>query len=271
MRRPASLDPPVVRPHVQCMAHVLELDATSHRPWPAPSRPWVLAQQWHHLLFAHWPLPLATLRPLIPAGLEVDTFGGEAWVGVVPFRMMGVHRRGIPAAAWYSEFPELNVRTYVRVGDRPGVYFFSLDASSPAAVWTARRWAGLPYFRADMDVGHEGETIVYRSRRTHPGAPPAEFAARYAPVGAPFRADPSTLEHWLTERYCLYTVNDKGVPRRLEVHHAPWPLQPARAEITLNTMASAAGIALPNIPPICHFARRLDVVTWGPRRVALPL
>jgi len=246
------------------------LSEDSHRPWPVPTRPWILAQQWHHLLFAHWPVSATTLRSLIPPALEVDTFGGEAWLGVVPFRMMAVHPRGIPSASWYSEFPELNVRTYVRVGDRPGVFFFSLDASSRAAVWTARRWAGLPYFRAEMNLTHDGETIIYRSRRAHEGAAPAEFDARYAATGPPFRSSPSTIEYWLTERYCLYTVDTQGAARRLEVHHAPWPLQPANAEITRNTMASAAGITLPDAAPLCHFARRLDVVTWGATRVLRP-
>jgi uncharacterized protein YqjF (DUF2071 family) len=241
------------------------LDDVSHRPWPLPRRPWILAQQWHDLLFAHWPVPVAGLRPLVPPALELDTFDSEAWVGVVPFRMMGVRPRGVPAASWYSEFPELNVRTYVRVGDRAGVYFFSLDAASPVAVWTARRWAGLPYFHAEMNMAHERDAISYRSRRVDQSGVPAELVARYAPKGVPFRAERSSLDHWLTERYCLYTVDAQGA-RRVDVHHAPWPLQVADADFTRNTMALAAGIALPDTPPILHFAKRLDVVTWSPIR-----
>jgi uncharacterized protein YqjF (DUF2071 family) len=180
--------------------------------------------------------------------------------------MVGVRPRGIPAASWYSEFPELNVRTYVRVGDRRGVYFFSLDASSPAAVWTARRWAGLPYYRADMHMAHDRDAVAYRSTRVDSSGRSAELVATYAPKSPPFHAGRSSLEHWLTERYCLYTVDAHGRARRLEVHHAPWPLQMAEADITRNTMALAAGISLPDTRPLLHFARRLDVVTWSPTR-----
>src|SRR5437867_2588447 len=101
---------------------------TGHRPWPLPREPWVMAQTWHDLLFAHWPVPAVALRPVIPAFLDVDTFEGEAWIGVVPFRMSGVHPRFVPSLPGLSAFPELNVRTYVTDGERPGVWFFSLDA-----------------------------------------------------------------------------------------------------------------------------------------------
>src|SRR5215217_8155417 len=104
------------------------------RPWPMPRRPWVMTQTWHDLLFAHWRLDPAAVRPLVPEPFELDTFDGAAWIGVVPFHMTNVAPRGTPALPWLSHLPELNVRTYVRVGDRPGVYFFSLDAARAVAV-----------------------------------------------------------------------------------------------------------------------------------------
>src|SRR5579859_5771812 len=126
------------------------LEQIAHRPWPLPAGRWVMAQNWHDLLFAHWPLPAAILRPHVPARLEIETFGGQAWLGVVPFRMSGVRLRGTPAVPWLSAFPELNVRTYVVADGKPGVWFFSLDAANPMAVAIARAWFHLPYFRACM-------------------------------------------------------------------------------------------------------------------------
>ena len=254
------------------------LSRTAHRPWPLPAGRWVLAQSWHDLLFAHWPVPANDLRPLVPGCLDLDTRDGSAWVGVVPFRMSGVRPRGLPPLPGLSRFPELNVRTYVRgvsggEGDRPGVFFFSLDAANPVAVAVARTFFHLPYFRAEMSCDPApGEGVRYRSRRTHRGAPPAEFRGTYAPAGEVSPAKPGTLEHFLIERYCLYAVEKRsGGPdrvRRTEIHHEPWPLRPAAAEIEVETVAASMGIPIPNRPPLLHFARRIDVLVWPSRRPA---
>jgi uncharacterized protein YqjF (DUF2071 family) len=225
-----------------------------------------MAMTWHDLLFAHWPVAAAALRPLVPAALEVDTFDGAAWIGVVPFRMSGVRVRGTPALPGPGAFAELNVRTYVKGGTKPGVWFFSLDAASRVAVRAARRWFHLPYFDASMSCAADGDDVVYRSRRTHAGAPPAEFAARYGPSGPESRATPGSLDRWLTERYCLYAADPGGTLLRGEIHHAPWPLQAAHAEIDVNSMADAAGVLLPAVPPRLLFARRLDVIGWSSER-----
>ncbi|MGH7266151.1 MAG: YqjF family protein [Candidatus Rokuibacteriota bacterium] len=240
---------------------------TDHRPWPPPAGPWIMAQSWHDLLFAHWPVPVAALRPLVPAAIPLDTFGGRAWVGVIPFHMTGVRPRGVPSLPGLSAFPELNVRTYVTVGDKPGVYFFSLDARNALAVAAARLLFRLPYYRARMAAKVSGDGVGYRSRRTHAGAPAAELVARYGPRGLVFRSAAGSLDHWLTERYCLYTTDAAGRPYRAEIHHAPWPLQPAHATFERNGMAAAAGIGLPDTPPLLHFVRRLDVVVWPLARV----
>ena len=226
-----------------------------------------MAMTWHDLLFAHWRIPFAAVRPLVPGTLSIDTFDGSAWIGVVPFRMSGVRLRGTPALPGPGAFPELNVRTYVTDGAKPGVWFFSLDAASRLAVRAARRWFRLPYFDAEMSCANDGDDVVYRSHRTHRGAHPAEFAARYGPSGRPFAAQPGSLEHWLTERYCLYAAAPDGALLRGEIHHAHWPLQPASAAIDTNTMAEAAGVALPAERPHLLFARKLEVVGWTPERV----
>jgi len=239
------------------------LHHTDHRPWPLPARPWVMAQIWHDLLFAHWPIPAAQMAALLPPGLELDRWEGEAWVGVVPFRMSGVRPRFFPAVPGLSAFPELNVRTYVRVEDKPGVYFFSLDAANPIAVAVARSLFHLPYFRARMSCQTEGEAIRYASQRTHTGAPPAELRGSYAPTGPVYQVEAGSLEAWLIERYCLYSVDKRGRIYRGEIHHTPWPIQQAEATFERNSVAQAAGIGLPDSPPLLHFARRLDVLAWA--------
>lgn len=244
------------------------LNVTAHRPWPMPSSPWVMTQTWHDLLFAHWPVDEAMLRAKVPSGFELDTFEGQAWVAVVPFRMSNVAPRGVPSLPWVSAFPELNVRTYVRVGGTPGVYFFSLDAGSAVAVAAARALAHLPYYTAEMTVESDEGSIRYRSRRTSSSASPAAFAARYRPIGDPLPPARGTLEHFLTERYCLFTLDSEFHALRLDIHHPPWPLQTAEADITLNTMAQACGIRLPAIKPLLHFAGRQDMVAWAPHRTA---
>lgn len=242
-------------------ADILRQDA--HRPWPLPQGPWVMAQRWHELLFAHWPLAAEALRPLVPAALKLDTFEGQAWVGVVPFRMSGVRPRLMPPLPWLSAFPEMNVRTYVTLGGKPGVYFFSLDAGNPVAVAVARRAFHLPYFRAAMRCERNGGRITYASRTAHPGGP-AVLEATYRPVGPVFYAERGTLVHWLTERYCLYTTTRAGAVLRGEIHHPQWRLQPAEWEVRADTMAASHGIALPDTPPLLHYAHAQEVVVWWP-------
>jgi uncharacterized protein YqjF (DUF2071 family) len=232
-----------------------------HRPWPVPARPWTWRQSWRDLLFAHWPVPVAALRSLVPEQLEIQEYEGTSWLGVVPFRMTGVMRRPWPDVPWVSAFPELNVRLYVTHGGKPGVWFLSLDATNALAVWAARRFFFLPYFRAAMSLRYDGELISYRSRRAN-----ADFVAEYRPTSAPYYSERGSLEHWLTERYCLYARAPDGSLRRNEVQHLPWPLQAAEAAIERNTMLAPHGIAVTG-PPLLHFARRLDVVVWDAERL----
>lgn len=239
------------------------LDHTSHRPWPIRhDAPWVMTQSWHDLLFAHWRVNPKAVRARVPAVFELDLFDGAAWIGILPFHMTNVAPRGVPALPWVSAFPELNVRTYVRVGDRPGVYFFSLDAGSAAAVVAAQTLLNLPYHHATMTVSHGDDTISYRSeRKTNPAA---GFGASYKPLGPVFEARPGSLEYFLTERYCLYHLDHRANAYRLDIHHPPWRLQRARATFMRNTMADINGIALPFTPPLLHFAKRQDVLAWPP-------
>jgi len=217
---------------------------------------------WEDLLFAHWPAPAAQLRALLPDGLELETFEGEAWIGVVPFRMNETRWRGLPPFPGAGSFLELNVRTYVNAGNKPGVWFFSLDASSRLAVRAARSFFHLPYFDATMRCEENDGWFRYESLRTHRGAAPAEFLARYRPVESVFEAKPGSLESWLTSRCCLYAADRKKRLYRGEVHHAPWPLQRAEAEFPSNRMTDGLGIRLPDTPPHLLFSKRLEVVVW---------
>jgi uncharacterized protein YqjF (DUF2071 family) len=237
------------------------LERLEHRPWPLPRRPWTMGQTWDDLLFAHWPVAAEQLRPLLPDDLTLETFDGSAWIGVTPFRVNALRLRGLLPLPGVSSFLELNVRTYVTAQDKPGIWFFSLDASSQLAVEAARRMYKLPYFRARMSAARRGESIGFECARAEESG--RAFSARYRPDGDVFEAEAGSLEWFLAERYCLYTV-DAGLLHRAEIHHGPWPLQPAEAEIDLNTMAP---VELPEALPLCHFSRRQDVVIWPLERV----
>jgi len=228
-----------------------------------PDGPWVMTQTWNDLLFAHWPVDKVLLAQKVPAPLELELYDGEGWIGIVPFHMTNVAPRGVPSLPVMSEFPELNVRTYVRYRAKPGVFFFSLDAGSPLAVTAGRTLFNLPYHTAAMTVEHRDERVRYTSHRS--GSVVAKFVAEYRPIGPPFEARPGSLEYFLTERYCLFTVRAGGVDR-VEIHHPPWPLQEAEASIESNTMTDALGIRLPGRTPVLHFAKRQDMVAWLPTR-----
>jgi uncharacterized protein YqjF (DUF2071 family) len=232
------------------------LEHLGHRPWPLPRRGWTMGQTWEDLLFAHWRVAAEEVRKHVPHQLEVDEHDGSAWVGITPFRLTGLRARGTFPLPYVSTFLELNVRTYVVADDKPGIWFFSLDASSRLAVEAARRTYCLPYFHARMSAGRSGEWIAYECARLSEAG--RVFSGRYRPNGAAFTAEPGSLEWFLTERYCLYTTDRRGALARAEIHHELWPLQPAEAEIEL---ASISPLELRG-DPLLHFSRRQDVVIW---------
>lgn len=243
------------------------LKKRSHRPWPIPQTPWRWRQTWCDLLFAHWPVPGAVLRPLVPEPLNIQEFDGTSWVGIVPFRMEGVMLRPLPDLPWISAFAELNVRLYVEYEDKPGIWFLSLDATNPLAVWAARRYFYLPYYNAEISLNKQSGQFHYFSSRKE-GSVSADFEAVYEPVSESYRAEPGSLEYWLTERYCLYAESPDGALYRSEVHHFPWPLQKAKAQIHTNELLDPFEIQLPDTSPLLHFASKLNVVIWPPEQIA---
>lgn len=239
------------------------LEHIAHRPWPLPSTPWRWRQSWLDLAFLHYRVPDSVLRSRIPGALEIDRHDNTAWVSVVPFRMADFMRGNLPCPPPFRSFPELNVRTYVRRDGKPGVWFFSLDADCWPLVVGARLRFGLPYFKATMHLERCGDGYRLRSERR---AGSVNFAARYRPVGPVFQARPGSFEHWVAERYCLYTVRGADL-LRLEVHHAPWPLQMAEIEVEHSDLLRAAGLEALDPTPVVHFTTGVGVVTFDAERV----
>lgn len=227
-------------------------------------RYWIMTQTWHNLLFAHWAVPCETLEPLLPMGLQLDTFEGRAWVGVVAFRLSKIRLRGLPEFPFASHFPEVNVRTYVTAGGRPGVLFLSLDTDNPLVVALARPWFRLPYYLADVRFKESEGHIYFRSERRCRGECDARFEAVYGPCGPTYFAPPCTLDNWLTERYCYYAANRNGRTYRCDIQHPQWRLQEARADIAKNTMALAQGISNLQGGPRCLYAHEMTALIWMP-------
>jgi uncharacterized protein YqjF (DUF2071 family) len=235
-------------------------------PIEPPPGPWVMIQRWHNLLFAHWRCSLSDLRPLIPAALEIETFDGAPWIGVIPFYMSGVRMRATPPLPTASAFLELNVRTYVTLDGKPGVWFFSLDCESTLAVIGARMGVSLPYFRADMRMRSGDKGFDYDSQRWSVAGPPAAFSGTYRGVGPLFTPAPGSLAHFLTERYCLYSSDGKRL-WRADIFHPRWSLQTADAQIDTNSMIAAAGVRAVQDPPLLHYAEFREVHFWWPVQV----
>lgn len=241
----------------------------AHRPWPLPNRRWAMTMSWIDLLGAHWPVDPNLLEPTIPDGLTLDTYEGDAWLSLIPFEMDNVHPRGLTWSPLSMKFPEFNVRTYVTVdGDKPGVWFYSLDATSRLTVTGARTFFHLPYFNADMNIDVDGDTVDYQSRRTHRGEPNAEFRVTYRPTGPAEHADEGSLEYWLMERYCLYAEH-RGALFRGDVQHRPWALRPAEADIELNTIFEWLKLDLPDEPALTNYVDGIHTLAWTLDRVQL--
>ena len=240
---------------------------TSHKPRPLPAGRWAMTQRWNDLLLAHWPIPAPAMEALLPDWLEPDTFQASAWLGAVPFWLDRIKIRGVPSIPGMRSFPDLNLRTYVRdrLTGTPGIYFFSVDANNLLAVAAARTLYHLPYHLAEMRLEQrsEREFTFYSRRRFRRDS--VIFKVRYRGLGPSRRLAEThvgTLEYFVTERPCLFSTNRAGHPIRANLHHVPWPLEEAEAEIERNDLAASIGIALPDVEPVLHYSRRLAVYVW---------
>lgn len=248
----------------------------------------LLSMRWADVLFAHWAVDPELVAATLPDGLDVDTSDGDAYLGVVGFRMESIRPRGLPRPLGRS-FPELNLRTYVRADDGPGVYFYNLDANDRIGVSLARGLFRLPYYRAETDVrrtrvgdeagrgageGLDGDgveadldrAVRFASRRVHRGAPHARFDAAYAPTGEAFTPEPGSLPAFLLENYRFYTAGESGRLYVGEIDHEPWTLRPAAAEIRANTLFAANGFDAPAGDPTLHYAEPIAVTADRLRR-----
>jgi uncharacterized protein len=245
---------------------------TSHKPRPLPAGRWAMTQRWNDLLFAHWPIPASRIGALLPDWLEADTFQGSAWLGAVPFWLDRIKVRGVPAIPGLRNFPDLNLRTYVR--DRytgtPGIFFFSVDSNNLLAIAAAHFIYHLPYFLAEMHLEQRSEReFAFYSRRRF-ASDRVIFKARYRGLGPSRRLveiRSGSFEHFMSERPCVFSTNRAGQPIRANLHHVPWPLEEAEAEIERNDLPAALGIKLPAAPPILHYSRRMALYIWQLERL----
>lgn len=238
------------------------------------SKPPLMRQTWRDLLFAHWPVPPALLRPYLPARLAVDTFEGQAWLGVVPFTMAGIRPLGLPAVPGLSHLHELNVRTYATLDGVPGVWFLSLDATNALGVWAARTFFHLPYLHATISLEATGRGLRAEAVRTHPGATPATFRAEWTPGVSLPPSRPGTLAYFLTERYRLFTAgpdlaqglkgNDLWQGR---LWHEPWRLRAAELHRWESTLLESHGLSTPAGPPLLYATDAVEVQIRGFGRV----
>ncbi|MDN7245004.1 YqjF family protein [Planococcus shenhongbingii] len=224
-------------------------------------KPWAMTQEWHDVVFLHWPVKEVWVRAHLPADLKLDLYDGFAWIGVVLFEAKGTRLRFTPPIPGVQSYLELNVRTYVNYKGRPGVYFFSLDADSILAVKTANTGGFLPYRHARMEMDKQNGKYAFTSRRTHKNSFPESLRLTYEITSGPIQR--TYLEHWLTERYCLWTRPANRLIR-VDIEHSPWKLQYIKGEIYKNSMASFLPENLHLKRPIAHYGGNQRVLFFPP-------
>ncbi|TWT16051.1 YqjF family protein [Planomicrobium sp. CPCC 101079] len=224
-------------------------------------KPWIMTQEWHHVLFMHWALAPQLVKPNIPDELQLDLYGGHAWISVVLFKAKGTRPRLLPPIPGARTYLELNVRTYVKYKGKSGVFFFSLDADSPLAVKTASTGNFLPYRHAKMSFKRYRETWRFKSKRTHKGSFPEILDLSFRTISPPIAK--SGLENWLTERYCLWT-KPKDQLFRVDIKHSPWQLAYVKGTVYRNTMASFLPVTFPQELAIAHYSEMKKVRFFPP-------
>lgn len=242
------------------MTSVKLIKDIAHRPYPLPSKKWIMKQVWNDVLFLHWRVPSEALHPYIPPPLQIDTFEGDAWIGIIAFKMEGIYFRGLSAISVVPTFFEINVRTYVRYNGKPGVYFLSLDVNDWASLNIAKRWYRLPYHRAKLSIENAQQTIHYKSSRLQGKAAFTGICKTTPDVYLP---EEGTLDHWLTERYCLYAADQRRNIFCGDIHHRPWPLQKSEINIRNNTLFTPFRLDLPMSRPIVYFSKGLEALMWN--------
>lgn len=225
-----------------------------------PIKTWTMTQKWEHLVFAHWPVEPEIMRKFVPDALEIDTFGGKAWIGIISFLMNSFKLKYVPIPYPFS-FPEINIRTYVKANGSPGIFFMTLDAADPWVVHVARRWYHLPYYNAEMSFSRKDGQLLFQSKRKKPAPYPEMFHGEFHPASHFFVPREGTIAHWLTERYVFFTKASRNDHVYWgEVYHEPWTLQTAQGHISANTMLQSSNITLAGPPHYLHYSRGVEAL-----------
>jgi uncharacterized protein len=228
-----------------------------HRSWKTPDTSWLFYQEWHDAVFLHWKVDIAELGKFVPDELPLDLLNGEAWVSVIPFRIKGIRPKYLPSFPPVSDFDEINIRTYVKYNNKPGIYFLQLDASKWLSEFFAKVFSELPYRHASISSGDNW----YRSLHEESGD---MLDVKFTVLG--YKRDVSDDDRWLTERYVFFQESKEGYISELEVHHLQWPL----GEVRLNECVvkyDRFGSLIKGQPDLIHFSPGVQVLTWGKNRL----
>jgi uncharacterized protein YqjF (DUF2071 family) len=226
-------------------------------------KPWVMTQEWHDVLFLHWPVSPELVRKHIPSELELDLYNNMAWIGVIFFKVKGNRLRFIPPVPGLNSYLELNVRTYVTYKGRTGVHFFSLDANNPLIVKLTKLGNFLPYRHAKIILKRNKKTFILHSRRKHKNTFPDALVTTFEPISTPIERN--QFEKWLTERYHLWTKT-KGHLFRVDITHSPWVLQNVTGTIHENSMATLLKCDFQKNNPIAHYSKMKKARIFPPEK-----
>ena len=245
----------------------VEFMQLDHRPFPLPSSPWFMSQMWEDLLFMHYPIDPGVLRNYVPQELELDVYENSGWISIIPFKVTKMRARGIPPLPLVNAFLEINVRTYVKYKDIPGIYFFSLDANHFLYVIGLKTAIGLPYKHAYMVCKQMNNAFQFKSHRLSDKSTSEKIDLTYTRGNVLFETLPGTLDYWLLERYCMYSYLGKYLIRG-DIHHDKWKVSKATATTTINTMISFLSTDnCPKIPSLLHYSKRRRVFCYPPKKV----
>ena len=244
----------------------VELKETKHRPISIPKTPWLLTQVWNDMLFLHYQISPIHIRPYVPKSLELDLYEGKAWISIIPFKVTKMRARGLPHFPFLHTYLELNVRTYVKYKGTPGIYFFSLDANKLLAVLGAQMSLGLPYKKAEMSFLQDDNQFLFNSKRAGT-EPDYQFDVLYERQKILYEPLPDSLDYWLLERYCMYSILGNLVIRG-DIHHDQWKVSMVHAEISANTMLDfLKEKTLDFSASHMHYSRRKRLLFYPPKIV----
>ena len=241
---------------------VRKVHLVSHVVCPSPVQHPVMKQQWRDLAYIHWRYDPAVVRELLPEGIEVDTFDGSAWVGLIPFSMRNISFPFIPPVPYFGSFPEVNVRTYVKRNGVPGVWFFSLDVNRLIPAFVARTTYFIPYCWGSASHTKDGQRLRTTVKRRWPSRSSTQIKLT---IGEEIK-EPSDLAHFLSARWGLYSKGFGGRLRYAPVDHEQWQLYEANIVDLSDHLVMAAGLPAPTGEAHVMFSPGVSVRIGKPRK-----